>query len=515
MRISTIQAFNNGVGGIQRNYENITRTQQQISSGTKILTPADDPVASVRLLQLAKEQSALDQYSDNLTAATNSLTQEESILQAIGVSMGRIQEIAAQAGNGGLSQGDRESLAAELSEREKELFNLMNSKNARGEYLFGGFQGKTQPYIRNADGTYSYVGDEGQRSVQIAGSQTIPITDNGKAIFDNVANASRLQTTSQTVAGSTLSIGDAIVTDEVAYAAFLKNNPSGGVEIVFDTANQNSYSVYAYPWDGAAAPLQTGTLDNDPDEGDRVVVAGMSFHLDGEPAATPKAVGERFSVVPTRQSVDVQTTSTALGAVAISDLAAWQTASGGGTATMSVSNVVAGPPDSFDLTLAPSGATQSISGTLPLVADAFGLSLRFDSLPAGGDTFDLTAEGATEKQSVLNTVVALREALENGSDTPTGNLQMRDAVAAALTNLENGQASVLKARGEIGARLNVVESTTTSNEDLSLINASIRSELEDLDYAEALSRLSLQSVILEAAQQSFVRISQLSLFNKL
>ncbi|HSX71277.1 MAG TPA: flagellin, partial [Pseudomonas sp.] len=83
------------------------------------------------------------------------------------------------------------------------------------------------------------------------------------------------------------------------------------------------------------------------------------------------------------------------------------------------------------------------------------------------------------------------------------------------TNLENGQSSVLKARGEIGARLNVVDSTITSNEDLSLINASIRSDLEDLDYAEALSRLSLQSVVLEAAQQSFVRISSLSLFNKL
>ncbi|WP_252273071.1 flagellar hook-associated protein FlgL [Pseudomonas subflava] len=514
MRISTIQAFNSGVGGIQRNYENITRTQQQISSGSKILTPADDPVASVRLLQLAKEQSALDQYSSNLTAATNSLTQEESILQAIGNSMGRIQEIATEAGNGALSQEDRESLAAELDEREKELFNLMNSKNARGEYLFGGFQGKTQPYMRNADGTYSYVGDEGQRSVQIAGSQSVAITDNGKAIFDNVANASRLLTNAQTVPGSTLGIGEAIVTDEVAYNAFLRNNPTGGVEVVFDTNDRNSYSVYAYPWDGAAAPLQTGTLDNDPDEGDRVVVGGMSFHIDGEPAPTPKATGERFSIVPGRQSVDVQSTSTALGAVAISDLGAWQAASGGGTATLGVSNVVAGPPASFDLTL-PSGATQNVSGTLPLTADAFGLSLRFDSLPAGGDSFDLTAGAATEKQSILNTVVALREALENGSDSPTGGLEIRDAVAAALTNLENGQSSVLKARGEIGARLNVVDSTITSNEDLSLINASIRSDLEDLDYAEALSRLSLQSVVLEAAQQSFVRISSLSLFNKL
>ena len=61
MRISSPQAFNNGVQGIQRNYANATRTQEQISTGNRILTPADDPVASVRLLQLEQQQNVLTQ----------------------------------------------------------------------------------------------------------------------------------------------------------------------------------------------------------------------------------------------------------------------------------------------------------------------------------------------------------------------------------------------------------------------------------------------------------------------
>lgn len=61
--------------------------------------------------------------------------------------------------------------------------------------------------------------------------------------------------------------------------------------------------------------------------------------------------------------------------------------------------------------------------------------------------------------------------------------------------------------------MNVVESTQNENAEIGLINKSIVSSLEDLDYAEALSRLSLQSVVLQAAQQSFVKISGLSLFN--
>ena len=56
MRISSLQAFQNGVQGLQRNYSAAIRTQEQISSGNRILTPADDPVASVRLMQLEQQQ---------------------------------------------------------------------------------------------------------------------------------------------------------------------------------------------------------------------------------------------------------------------------------------------------------------------------------------------------------------------------------------------------------------------------------------------------------------------------
>src|SRR3989338_4012320 len=90
MRISTIQAFNNGVTGLQRNYAEVTRTQEQISTGNRILTPADDPVASVRLLQLEEQQSVLGQYNENLAAANSSLTQEEVALNSVNPVLQRV-----------------------------------------------------------------------------------------------------------------------------------------------------------------------------------------------------------------------------------------------------------------------------------------------------------------------------------------------------------------------------------------------------------------------------------------
>ncbi|NKQ11536.1 flagellar hook-associated protein FlgL [Pseudomonas sp. SST3] len=401
MRISTLQAFNNGVTGIQRNYANATRTQEQISTGNRILTPADDPVASVRLLQLEQQQNVLGQYNSNLTAAKNSLTQEEVTLNSVNTVLQRVRELAVQAGNGALDPQDRKAIAAELGEREDELLSLMNTRNARGEYLFSGFQGKTQPFVLE-NGNYVYKGDEGQRKLQIASSLNIPISDNGKSIFENVTNAGRLGAAVSDQAASTLNVSGALVSDEVAFAGL------GGLEITFGASpNEKNYSVA----DANGNVLSTGSLDSDGEKENKLVVGGVTLFISGEPTA-----GE----------------------------------------------VIAIP------------------------------------------------ESENPKQGVLDTIANLRKALEDPSSVNTG---VRDAVAVALTNLDHGMVSVDAARGNIGARLNTIDTTLTDNEDVALVNKGVQAELRELDYAEALSRLSMQTVVLEAAQQSYVKIAGLSLFN--
>ncbi len=420
MRISTLQAFNNGVAGLQRNYANATRTQEQISTGNRILTPADDPVASVRLLQLEQQQNVLSQYNSNLTAAKNSLTQEEVTLNSVNTVLQRVRELAVQAGNGGLSAEDRKSIAAELTEREDELLSLMNTRNARGEYLFSGFQGKTQPFVRTGDGTYSYQGDEGQRKLQIASSLNIPISDSGKSIFESVTNAGRLSAgpVVDATGTSTLSVSAPLVSDEVAFSSGIQGFPEEGIELEFQS--DGTYAIYQLP--RAVAPATETALatdmkmDSAPDKSDKLVFRGVTVHLDGTPVG-----GETIRIVPDTSSGEIK-----------------------------------------------------------------------------------------EKQGILNTIASLRSSLENPT---TSNSDVRDAVAVALTNIDHGMISVDAARGNIGARLNVIETTQTDNEDVALVNKSVQAELRELDYAEALSRLSFQTVILEATQQSYVKISGLNLFN--
>ena len=139
--------------------------------------------------------------------------------------------------------------------------------------------------------------------------------------------------------------------------------------------------------------------------------------------------------------------------------------------------------------------------------------MQIDGTPAAGDDFAVNRKPDAEKRSLLNVVSDLRKALQSSSDTPAGNRQIRDAVAIATSNLDAVNTKVLAVQGSVGARLNTLDSTEGFVDDVSLVNKSVQSSLEDLDYAEALSRLTMQSTILQAAQQSYVKISGLSLFN--
>ena len=556
MRISSIQAFNNGVNGIGRNYSNVIRTQEQISSGKRILTPADDPVASVRLLQLSQQEALLGQYKDNLTAAKNSLTQEETTLNSVNTVLQRIRELAVQAGGGALSAEDRKSIAKELGEREGELLNLMNSRNARGEYLFAGFLGKTEPFTRNPDGTYSYFGDEGQRSLQVAGSTTVPINDNGKRLFEDVTNADRVLETAgvdnPALAGQVpplpattiapvapadqrVFMSQGLVEDQDAFNSnFRAGEP---YSLVFVSGNE--FRIY----DGAGADVTSeipggGQINPLANGGNTINFRGMRFQLDvvlqegdneqdldsllantatpGTPGAgthsfTLQASPTEFAV--TRSSTNASTAVVSGGT--ISNQATFNSQFPTSGVVLRFTNAT--DYDVYAQPVSPSSkpiATGTAAGPYPSNFTVFGVDFSLSAAAAAGDEFGVKPQ-FQEQRSILNTISQLRQALESSPTSPVGNLAIRDEVAIALKNLDNGIGQVLEVQTEIGARLNLIETTEIDNEDVTLVNKAVQAELSELDYAEALSRLSFQTIILEAAQQSYVKISGLNLFNQL
>ena len=139
-----------------------------------------------------------------------------------------------------------------------------------------------------------------------------------------------------------------------------------------------------------------------------------------------------------------------------------------------------------------------------------GAQLRFEGQPAAGDSFSVQP---SPPQDVFTTVQGVIDALRLPSATPEQRAVQRNAFFASLEDLAQAQDQIIDARGEVGASLNTLDRTTEERAAQVLSLATTLSEIRDLNYAEAASRLSNQLLALEAAQASFVKVQGNSLFN--
>ncbi|HEY5763858.1 MAG TPA: flagellar hook-associated protein 3, partial [Rhodocyclaceae bacterium] len=140
-----------------------------------------------------------------------------------------------------------------------------------------------------------------------------------------------------------------------------------------------------------------------------------------------------------------------------------------------------------------------------------GVSLVINGTPADGDSF---AVQASTPQSLFDTV----KNLANVAATPvpggaSGNTLYTGSLGEGLSALDRALDSVLEVRATTGTRLKELDALGESSADLDLQYTGRVSELQDLDYAAALSDFTRRQVQLEAAQRSFVQTARLSLFN--
>jgi len=141
-----------------------------------------------------------------------------------------------------------------------------------------------------------------------------------------------------------------------------------------------------------------------------------------------------------------------------------------------------------------------------------GMRFEVSGEPEDEDSF---AVETGDQQSIFGTMEKMIEGLETHPNTPEGREALEDTIDQGLANLQNAEDRATEIQAGVGTRLNTVESTKEFLKDSDLLAQETLSDLEDVDYAEAISRLTQQNFTLQAAQQSFARISRLSLFDAL
>ena len=398
MRISSNTIFDSNVAALNQQQARLSHTQQQITTGRRILTAADDPVAAARALDVSQSDAMNTQYTSNRNAASSTLTMAESTLQSVTSLIQDVRDATIGAENGSLTASNRTTIAAGLSGRLQELVGLANSTDGAGNYLFAGFQSKTQPFVDTSAGV-AYFGDDGQRNIQVSASRQMASSNSGADVFMRVKNGN------------------------------------------------GTFVTQAAPANTGTGTVSLGSVSNP------ALLTGDNYSIS-------------FSVVGGVTTYDVTNTTTS---AVVS----------GGNPYMS------GQAISFD-----------------------GMQFDIKGAPANGDVFTV-APSANE--SVFKTISDLINAL----NAPVVGANLANSLTHGINSLDNALSNVLNTQTSLGLRLNEVDSLQTSGDDLSLQFKKTLSQLQDVDYIKAASDLAQQTTILQAAQQSFVKVANLTMFTYL
>ena len=404
LRVSTSGLHAQGLAALLRHQSQIARTQQQLTTGTRITQAKDDPVAASNAQRLDHVLSMLGEYGRGADQVDNRLRLQEEALADTGSTLSRVRELAIQGNNAPLSDNDRKAIATEIRQLRASLIAIGNRDDGNGRRLFAGTRDGVVPFVDNA-GTVSYAGDDGQNRIDIAPEIAIADTDPGSAVFLRVRTGDgTMRATAESTNTGTGVLGSANVGDPIAW-------------------NGRSLSV-------------------------RFTSATDYEVVDGSGAALVPAVAGTW------------------------------------TAGQAIPDSTAG----------------------------LGVQFRITGAPATGDTF--TIERAPTRD-VFATLDALADSLEAPTVTPADAARRANALASAIGDIATAEDHMLTLRASTGMRLQELDSAgeRRSSEEVTL--AGTLSELRDTDFAEAISRLSLQMTALEAAQKSMLRIQGLSLFDKL
>lgn len=170
-----------------------------------------------------------------------------------------------------------------------------------------------------------------------------------------------------------------------------------------------------------------------------------------------------------------------------------------------------GPSPTYQIDTVPAGAPVATGNYVSGQSIQFnGAQIDIVGTPANGDSFTVDAPST---QDAFTTIGKLINGLNSLTDSDSDKLRLRDLISESLDNLDGAGTNIDNVRAKVGARLNVLDSTSSLQDGLGLTNQKVLSQVRDLDYASAISQLNQENLVLQAAQQSFAKISSLSLFD--
>ncbi|ERK08211.1 Flagellar hook-associated protein FlgL [Serratia fonticola AU-P3(3)] len=182
MRMSTSMIYQQNLSGVTNNQSLWMQSGQQLSSGKRVLYPSDDPLAASQAVMISQSMSENSQYALARTFARQNISMEETVLRSAADGIKDMKTLIVNAGDGTLSDNDRDSLATQLQGLKDQLLSQANSTDGNGRFIFAGFANDKAPFVEQG-GKVVYQGSSSAIEQKVDANRTMTVGHTGSSIF--------------------------------------------------------------------------------------------------------------------------------------------------------------------------------------------------------------------------------------------------------------------------------------------------------------------------------------------
>lgn len=195
VRVTQNMLNSNMLRNLHNSMRNMDKLQQQLSSGSKISKPSDDPVVAARGMFYRSSLMENDQYKRNVDEAQSWMDMTDTTMDEMGSIMKRVKELLVYSGDGAVSPDDLKAMASEVEELKKHMGTLANQQ-INGKYIFGGTDTNKPPYDATAKAGAGDFVSTNSSPINLEVSQNVFVTSNVNAqnIFNYPNNANNMFT---------------------------------------------------------------------------------------------------------------------------------------------------------------------------------------------------------------------------------------------------------------------------------------------------------------------------------
>ena len=159
MRVTQSMLSSNMLRNLSSSYSKMGKLQNQITSGSKISRPSDDPVIAVKGIGYRTSLNKVEQYQRNMGEVENWLDTSDDTLDHVGIALIRVQELVTQAASDSNTPEDREKMEKEIDQIKLQIRDLANTKVGE-KYLFSGTNTLSPIFGKNAAGDVTFAGED-------------------------------------------------------------------------------------------------------------------------------------------------------------------------------------------------------------------------------------------------------------------------------------------------------------------------------------------------------------------